>query len=130
MSNKKPGKKKVVVTTSNQKKTKAKEQVANKTANSSKKRKISPTVSSREKKRSVSSATTAPQELIFGRENYIILGVGILLIAVGLALMSGGSMPSPDVWDENLIYGFRRTVLAPILILAGLSVEIYGIFKR
>jgi hypothetical protein len=58
------------------------------------------------------------------------MGGGVLLIALGLVLMLGGAMPSPDVWDESIIYSFRRTVLAPIFILAGLGVEIYAIFKR
>lgn len=132
MSNKKPGKKKVVVTTSNQKRKPKTEPTTKKTTNkvsTNKKKKIEPTVSSRGRGRTV--ATTAPQqELIFTRENYMIMGIGILLIIAGLALMSGGHMPSPDVWDENRIYGFRRTVLAPIVLLAGLAVEIYGIFKR
>ncbi|MFK7931942.1 MAG: DUF3098 domain-containing protein [Saprospiraceae bacterium] len=29
-----------------------------------------------------------------------------------------------------MIYSFRRTVLAPFVILAGLVVEIYAIFKK
>ncbi|MFK7982231.1 MAG: DUF3098 domain-containing protein [Saprospiraceae bacterium] len=29
-----------------------------------------------------------------------------------------------------MIYGFRRTVLAPFLMLAGLVVEVYAIFKK
>jgi hypothetical protein len=39
-------------------------------------------------------------------------------------------MPSPDEWEPERIYSFRRTVLAPIVILAGLAVEIYAIFKK
>ena len=58
------------------------------------------------------------------------MGIGLGLITLGLILMSGGGMPSPDVWDESIIYGFRRTVLAPFLILAGLIVEIFAIFKK
>jgi hypothetical protein len=44
--------------------------------------------------------------------------------------MSGGHMPSPDVWDESLIYSTRRTLLAPVLILAGLSLQIVAIFTK
>ena len=58
------------------------------------------------------------------------MGGGVLLIALGLILMSGGAMPSPDVWDESIIYSTRRTILAPIVMLAGLGLEIYAIFKR
>ncbi len=58
----------------------------------------------------------------------MLLGVG--LIGLGMILMAGGHMPSPDVWDDSIIYSWRRTVLAPFVILAGLVVEIYAIFKR
>ncbi len=69
-------------------------------------------------------------ELLFHRQNYIWMGIGAGLIALGLVLMSGGHMPSPDVWEPERIYSFRRTVLAPIVILVGLGVEIYAIFKK
>jgi hypothetical protein len=44
--------------------------------------------------------------------------------------MSGGSMPSPDVWDESLIYSFRRITLAPIVLIAGLIVSGMAIFVK
>lgn len=55
--------------------------------------------------------------------------VGLALIAVGMMLMSGGAMPDPNTWDENLIYSSRRILLAPVIILIGLVVEIFAIFK-
>ncbi len=109
-------KKKVVVTTS-------KQEVVSEKPN---KRKLAPTRS----KRTTSASTIAKEPLLFGKQNYILMGIGLGLITLGLILMSGGGMPSPDVWDESIIYGFRRTVLAPFLILAGLIVEIFAIFKK
>ncbi len=91
-------------------------------------KKIKPT-SSRVRKKG-SSAKAAPQEMLFKKENFIWMGAGAGLVILGMILMLGGSMPSPDVWDDSIIYSFRRTVLAPIVILAGLGVEIYAIFKR
>jgi hypothetical protein len=79
--------------------------------------------------RSTATSTINSREFTFSRDNYIWMGIGFILVIVGMMLMSGGSMPSPDVWDENLIYSTRRTVLAPIVILAGLAVEVYAIFK-
>jgi hypothetical protein len=70
------------------------------------------------------------QEMVFSMQNYYWMLLGIGLIALGMVLMAGGDMPSPDVWDESIIYSWRRTVLAPMAILAGLVVEIYAIFKR
>ena len=80
--------------------------------------------------RSRQAAVAPKAELIFGKQTYLWMGIGAVLITFGMLLMSGGHMSSPDVWDENLIYSFRRTVLAPIVILAGLIVEIYAIFKK
>jgi hypothetical protein len=70
------------------------------------------------------------QKLIFGRVNYIWMIIGVVLVFGGLLLMTGGKMPSPEVWDESIIYGFRRTVLAPIVILTGFVIEVFAIFKR
>lgn len=111
MSQKKPPKKKVVVTTTPSE-TKKAAPVAKRT------------------RRSGVSTGPAQQELVLGRQNYVLMGIGAVLILLGLLLMSGGSMPSPDVWDENIIYSFRRTTLAPIVILAGLVVEVIAIFRK
>lgn len=90
------------------------------------KKRVAPT-SSRVKK---GAAKRKTQELIFKKENYVLMGVGAGLVLLGMLLMLGGSMPSDDVWDESIIYSFRRTVLAPVVIIAGLVVEIFAIFKR
>ncbi len=68
--------------------------------------------------------------LLFSKQNYIYMAIGVGLIALGMILMLGGAMKDPNVWDESAIYSARRTVLAPIVILAGLATEIYAIFKR
>jgi hypothetical protein len=68
--------------------------------------------------------------LVFGRENYKWMLIGIAIMAVGFICMSGGSMPNPDVWDESIIYSPVRIVVAPILILIGLGVEVYAIFVQ
>jgi len=88
--------------------------------------KLKPTVS----KSRHGSKAEAKMPLIFGWANYRIMLLGILIITLGMLLMMGGSMPTPDVWDENLIYSFRRTVLAPFLIIVGFCVEVYAIFKK
>jgi Protein of unknown function (DUF3098) len=68
--------------------------------------------------------------LVFGRENYKWMLIGIAIMAVGFICMSGGAMPSPDVWDESIIYSPMRIVVAPILILIGLGIEVYAIFAK
>ena len=65
----------------------------------------------------------------FGRMNYILVIVGIALIALGFILMIGGGSSNPDVFNEKM-FDFQRITLAPILVLAGFVVEIVAIFWR
>ena len=69
-------------------------------------------------------------KLVFGRETYKWMLIGLGIMAVGFICMSGGSMPSPDVWDETIIYSTARTIVAPFLIMVGLGVQVYAIFKK
>ena len=86
---------------------------------------IKPTVS-----RTKISKKAAKQPIIFGKVNYMFMAAGVLLMALGFLAMSGGGMDDPNVWDESVIYGFRRITLAPILIIAGLVLQIVAIFKK
>ncbi len=94
---------------------------------SSPKRNISPTTS---KSRTVSVFGASNDELLFGKQHYILMAAGIGLMFIGFLLMLGGEMPDKDTWDPDIIYSFRRTVLAPLFILIGLIVEIFAIFKK
>ena len=67
---------------------------------------------------------------MYGRQNFILMGIGLALVFVGLAAMSGGAMPDPKVWEADRIYSFRRVTLAPILMVAGFVAVVFGIFKR
>ena len=79
--------------------------------------------------RSIAQENKPAEPLIFGKTNFLWMGIGAALILVGLMLMMGGQQPSRDTWDDNVIYNFRIVTLAPIVILTGLVVEIYAIFK-
>lgn len=108
----KPSRKKVVVT---------------KQDDTARKEKLRPTTS---RSKSSSKPSLAKYPLLFGWDNYKWILIGIGVIGLGMVLMLGGSMPSPDVWDPDLIYSFRRTVLAPVVIVAGFLIEVYAIFKN
>lgn len=69
-------------------------------------------------------------EMLFKKQNFYFVFAGLILIALGFLLMSGGHMPSPDVWDDSLIYSLRRVYLAPFVILVGIGLNIYAIFKK
>ncbi len=65
----------------------------------------------------------------FGRENYRLLIIGLLVIALGFVLMIGGGSEDPNVFSDK-IFNFQRLTLAPILILAGFIIEIFAIMKK
>ncbi|HEX2846411.1 MAG TPA: DUF3098 domain-containing protein [Chitinophagaceae bacterium] len=67
---------------------------------------------------------------VFTKDNYIWMVIGLSVITIGMFLMSGGRSDDPKVFDPNQVYSKMRITIAPILILAGLVIEIYAIFKR
>ena len=73
-------------------------------------------------------AAKAPKELLLSKENYVIIGIGLAMVIVGLFLMSGGQN-APNEWAAEEIYSFRRITLAPLVILSGLGVVVLAIFK-
>lgn len=74
--------------------------------------------------------TQAPANNLFGRENYIWILAGLAVIALGLILMAGGKSDDPNVFNPKEVYSFTRITLAPILILIGLALEVFAIFRK
>ena len=91
-------------------------------------KKTAPAPLRREKRES--NFHVASRELIFGRQNFIYMGIGLALILIGLATMAGGAMPDPTKWEPERIYSFQRITLAPLLMVAGFVVVAVGIFKK
>ena len=52
--------------------------------------------------------------------------IGIIFIAIGFILMSGGASEDPNVFNPE-IYNFRRIRLAPTLVLIGFGIQVYAI---
>jgi hypothetical protein len=67
---------------------------------------------------------------LFGRENYIWIIAGLAIIALGLILMAGGNSEDPNVFNGNEVYSKRRITVAPLLILLGLGIEVFAIFRK
>lgn len=67
---------------------------------------------------------------IFTKENYTWMLIGIVVMAIGMLLMAGGKNTDPNVFDKSKVYSATRITIAPILILAGLVIEIFAIFKK
>ena len=67
---------------------------------------------------------------LFTKENYLWMAIGGAIIVIGMLLMSGGKNADPNTFDYNVVYGKTRVTVAPILIILGLLVEVYAIFKK
>lgn len=77
----------------------------------------------------MSNQTQGEKEFAFGKENYIITIIGFVCIVVGFILMSGGGSEDPAVFSEE-IFSTRRITVAPIVVLLGFAIEIFGIMYR
>ena len=78
--------------------------------------------------------TNKPQEdtkrdFVFGKWNYIIMGIGLVILAIGYILLSGGGSNNPDQFSEAR-FNSRRMLWAPVFIVGGLVVEVYAIMKK
>lgn len=68
---------------------------------------------------------------LFEKKNLTWMLLGLALIALGMFLMSGGqSNTDPAVFNRAEVYSSTRITVAPLLILAGLIVEVMAIFKK
>ena len=67
---------------------------------------------------------------LFGKENFkwMLIGVGVLIL--GFILMAGGGSDDPNVFNKDEVYSTRRITIAPIIILIGIAIEIYAIFRQ
>ena len=62
-------------------------------------------------------------EFLFGKRNYMIMILGLVVILIGFVLMMGGGSDDPNVFNEEM-YNFRRIRLAPTVVLIGLAIEV------
>lgn len=67
---------------------------------------------------------------LFTKDNYTWMLIGAAVVLLGMFLMSGGKSTDPNVFDTKEVYSTTRITIAPILIVLGLLVEIYAIFKK
>ncbi|MGC4058915.1 MAG: DUF3098 domain-containing protein [Chitinophagaceae bacterium] len=78
----------------------------------------------------MSSTSNKQPDFLFDKSNYKWMLIGVAVILVGLFLMAGGKSPDPHKFNYDEVYSFRRITLAPILILAGLGIEVFAIIKK
>ena len=66
----------------------------------------------------------------FGKENYRILIIGVLIVVTGYLLMIGGGAEDPSTFNADEIFSTRRITVAPLTILLGFIVVLFGIMKK
>ena len=67
---------------------------------------------------------------MFDKSNLMWMLLGAVVIAIGMFLMAGGKSADPNVFDAKEVYSATRITVAPILILVGLVIDIFAIFKK
>ena len=55
---------------------------------------------------------------------------GVAIMVLGYILMAGGKSDDPNFFNPDEVYSPIRITVAPIVILAGLVVLIYSIFRH
>ncbi len=68
-------------------------------------------------------------EFTLDRKNFILIGIGAVTVIIGFFLMSGGGADDVSSFSED-VFSFRRMYIAPIAILAGYGLVMYGIIKK
>ncbi len=74
--------------------------------------------------------TTVNNTPLFGKENYMWMLAGLVVLAIGFFLMAGGKSADPNVFNEDEVYSPMRITVAPLLIVAGFIIEIVGLMKK
>jgi hypothetical protein len=73
---------------------------------------------------------TVAKQSLFSKENYLIMLVGMVFLALGFFLMAGGKSADPKNFDPKEVYSTTRITIAPILIITGFIIEIVAIMKK
>ena len=68
------------------------------------------------------------KDLAFGRMNFILLAVSMVVVVIGFILMSGGSS-TEEAYNPD-IFSTRRIVVAPMVCLLGFLSMIYGVVHK
>jgi membrane-bound ClpP family serine protease len=69
------------------------------------------------------------KQFTFGKENFILLAVSLIIIIIGFVLLSGGKTTEETGFDPS-IFNTRRLFVAPVVIVIGFGSVIYAILKK
>ena len=66
----------------------------------------------------------------FGKQNYILLISGVVLVIIGFLMMMGGGSNDPNQFFEKELFSFRRITLAPAFVIFGYVVVLFSILFK
>lgn len=69
-------------------------------------------------------------ELPFKKENIRIILIGLVVNIIGYLLMIGGGSEDPNQFDAKELFSHTRITLAPLLIVTGFVIILWGIMKK
>lgn len=78
----------------------------------------------------VATHPSSAGNILFTKENYKWMLIGLVIMAIGFFLMAGGKSSNVNIFNDKDVYSPMRITVAPILIIAGLLVEIFAIMKK
>lgn len=71
----------------------------------------------------------AKQDFAFGKENFVLIAISVVVIIIGFVLMSGGGSQDGVSFNPE-IFSKRRIVVAPIVTIIGFGMMVVGILKN
>lgn len=80
--------------------------------------------------KTVLAKNSSAENILFTKENYKWMVIGLVAMALGFFVMAGGKNVNPSVFNDKDVYSPMRITVAPILIVAGLVLEIFAIMKK
>lgn len=72
---------------------------------------------------------TGKDDFAFGRENYMLMLIGIGVLIIGFMLMAGGNPDDPTAFSPE-IFSARRITVAPIVVILGFCIEVAAIIYK
>jgi NhaP-type Na+/H+ or K+/H+ antiporter len=69
-------------------------------------------------------------DFAFGKKNFILIAISVVIIFVGFGLMGGGGIPEDGISFNPEIFSARRIVLAPCVTMAGFGLMVFAILKN
>ena len=69
------------------------------------------------------------EKMAMSRKGLRLLLAGLLVMIAGYILMTGGGTKDPNVFNYAM-FDFRRLVAAPLVILAGIVIEVIAVMGR